>query len=46
MLERSAARYVDVTLLDVTECDDTTVLADRIMERMLYTLPEERPIIG
>ncbi|GAA2580255.1 MULTISPECIES: hypothetical protein [Micrococcales] len=34
MLERSAARYVDVTLLDVTECDDTTVLADRIMERI------------
>lgn len=33
-LERSAARYVDVTLLDVTDCDDSVTLADRILERI------------
>lgn len=32
-LERRA-RYVDVTLLDVTECDDGELLADRLLERI------------
>lgn len=32
-LERRA-RYVDVTLLDVTECDDGERLADRLLERV------------
>lgn len=34
LLERAAARYVDVTLLDVTDCDDGALLADRILERI------------
>lgn len=33
-LERRAARYVDVTLLDVTACSDAVLLADRITERI------------
>lgn len=32
-LERRA-RYVDVTLLDVTDCDDGELLADRLLERI------------
>jgi|SRR5690625_306305 len=35
-LERRA-RYVDVTLLDVTSCDDAERLADRLLERISGT---------
>ena len=32
-LEREAAAYVEVTMLDVTACKDPELLADRIQER-------------